>query len=56
MGDIQKTEHLQSSYDSLADELGRFGDVIEERKLLIDTDDAGNASRKFSEIERRLLL
>lgn len=56
MGDIQKTEHLLSSYDNLADELGRFGDVIEERKLLTDTDVVGNASRMFSEIERRLLL
>lgn len=56
MGDMQKTEHLLSSYDNLADELGRFGEAIEERILLTDTDVAGNASRMFSEIEMRLLL
>lgn len=57
MGHIQKTEHLQSSSDNLVDELGRSGDVTEERKLLIDTDDAGNALLiRCSETERRLLL
>lgn len=52
MRNTQKIEQLQSSYDNVAYQLERFGDITGERKLLTN---AVNRKETFTEAELYLI-